>query len=131
MIKNQKRKGAALVETAVFLPILVIVFLATVEICNQIYFKQSIAVSAYEGARVVLMPNASVTDIEIQVKEIAAIRNLPEPTVTVTPSDFSSKPPGTLVSVTVECPNQQSVVGIGLFQNSTLASKTVTIMKER
>ena len=123
------RKGAATVEAAIFFPILILIFFATIEICNQIYFTQSVTIAAYEGGRVALIPESTVADVRQQVEEVAAARQLPTPTVTVTPSDYQNQPSGTLITVEVAC-DAQSVVGMNLFSSSSLGKASVTVMKE-
>ena len=124
----RRSRGTATVEAALLLPFLVFIFFGTVEICNQIYFAQSVSIAAYEGARVALIPEATLADVKQQVEEVAAARQLPTPCVTVSPSNFDSQPAGTFITITIDCP-AKSALGVNLFGDS-LGKSSVTVMKE-
>lgn len=55
----RRRNGIAAVETAVTLPLVLLLTLATLDVCDGIFLKQKAEIAAYEGARVAVGPNAS------------------------------------------------------------------------
>jgi len=116
------------VEAALVLPFIVLVILATTEACNRIFLKQSLAIMAYEGARVALIPDSTFEDIEMQVEDIGEIRGLDNTTVEVFPSDFNSKPSGTIIEIKVTAVGNQASM-LNLFPSSS-SSRSVFMMKE-
>ena len=46
------RHGTATVEMAICLPVLLTLTIATIDVCSAMYLKESVAIAAYEGARV-------------------------------------------------------------------------------
>ena len=61
--KRTESKGAAIMELAVCLPLLVTLTMATVEACAMIYLKQTLKIAAFEGARIGLIPSSGSVNI--------------------------------------------------------------------
>ncbi|MEM9412792.1 MAG: TadE family protein [Planctomycetota bacterium] len=53
------RRGGAVVEMAVILPVLAIITFGIMECMNTIHTQQSLTICAYEGARVTTLPNTN------------------------------------------------------------------------
>lgn len=121
------RKGAAVVEAAVTLPIVLLVVMGTVEVCNHIFLQQSLSIIAYEGTRIALVPDSTLDDIALQVEEIAQLRHVENVNFEVSPSDFQTQPVGTEITVTASANNPCSIP-IGLFSQEV--SRSVTMLKE-
>lgn len=119
------RDGAAVVEIAITLPVLLFIAIATSDVCNSIFLKQSVAVMAFEGTRVAVTPGAVASDIEERVSQFAAIRNVNVESVEITPADFANQPTGTFIEVEV---TGTSNLTTGVFTNSQ-SSVTVSMMK--
>lgn len=122
------RQAAAVVEAAIALPILLIVILGTVEVCNTIFMRQSMLLMAFEGARVAAIPDATLTDVEQQVQLIATQRDVVIKSVEVSPADFASQPAGTFLEVTVTSDAAQP--GRTRLFSTTEKAVSVFIMKE-
>lgn len=99
--RQPQRKGAAVAELAVCLPVIILVVFGTIETCSMIFLKQSLRICAYEGARVALVPGSNAGNVLGGCQSFLDGRNIQSATVTVTPSDFDSQPYGTLVTVSV------------------------------
>ncbi len=56
MTGKQQRRGAAIVELALFLPVYFLVAMGTIETCRALYIRQSLKIAAYECARVGIIP---------------------------------------------------------------------------
>ena len=125
--KRRRRSGAAVVEAAITLPIIFLVILSTVDICNRVFLRQSLAVIAYEAARVATIPGATLEDVEMQVETIAAGRAISDVSVAVDPSNFQDAPEGTFVTVSVTATGNQ-ILRTGLFSSSQ-SSNSVSMMK--
>lgn len=109
--KNQKsrkrassRNGLASVELAFVLPVMLILVLGTIEVCQRIFLRQSAVIVAYEGARSAVRSTSSNTDVTTRCLSMLTQRNVKGAVVTVTPADLLSQPPGTQIRVRVEVP---------------------------
>ena len=130
--KNNRRvrKGAAVVELALCLPVLVVFALGTIEICNCIYKRQSLAITAYEGARVALIVGATEENVRTQCDFLLEERRLHEAVVTIAPDDFESAPAGTFIAIEVSVPHAaNSIIPTTLFAQEFMTAR-VEMMKE-
>lgn len=123
--RKNARDGAAVVELAITLPIIFFIVLATVEICNSIFLRQSLSVMAYEGARVAVTPDADQSDIRDQVTAFGQARNLTINNVTITPDNFGDQPTGTFIRVEVV---GSSTAAGGIFTDGS-STVSVSMMK--
>ena len=63
------RRGAATVEFAICLPVLVILTIGTLDVCSMLFLKESITLAAYEGARRGVQRNRTNADATDRVIE--------------------------------------------------------------
>jgi len=98
------RSGIACVEFAFVLPVLLILVLGTIEVCQRIFLRQSAVIVAYEGARLAARSTSSNADVLLRCQTMLTQRRVIGATVTVTPADMLSQPPGTQVRIRVEVP---------------------------
>lgn len=128
--KREQRSGAAVVELAVCLPLLVLISLATIEACAMIYLKQSLKIAAYEGARVGIVPGADPTNVLAQSDLILVNRDIADYNVALAPADPGSLQPGDFfrVSVTAPC-TTNSLIG-GWFYDGRQFTESVEVMAE-
>lgn len=127
---HDSRRGLAVAELAVCLPVLTLIVLATIEACTMIFLQQSLSIATYEGARVALVQGAEASNVEAQCDLILSNREVIDSTVTVTPSDFASTPPGEWIAVEASAPfSSNSLVGGWLFNGRTVTART-EMMKE-
>lgn len=129
-LRQRKRRGAALTEFALVLPLLVLLVFATIETCSMIYLEQSLKVAAYEGTRIALVPGTSAGNVTAAVNQVLEDRHVDKATVTITPSNYSTASSGTYIRVTVAAPAKgNSLVGAWFYGGRTLTS-SVEMMKE-
>jgi Flp pilus assembly protein TadG len=77
-------RGQALVETAVMLPLLLLVCIGIFEFGRAFQTWQVLTNAAREGARIAILPNATPADVQARVVQYVAAGQLPAtPTVTV------------------------------------------------
>ena len=125
-----RRRGVAVSELAVCMPVLVLILLGTIESCAMIFLQQSLSIAAYEGARISLVPNAKVANVEYQCELILKGRGVNGATAKVTPFDFSKAPEGSWIKVETSAPfNSNSLVGGWIFSGRT-SNASVQMMKE-
>jgi len=128
--REKQRRGIAVTELAVCMPVLVLIILATVEACTMIFLQQSLSIAAYEGARVGLVPETESSNIQYQSELILLDRKVKNATVLVTPSDIPGSSEGTWIQVQASAPfSDNSMIGGWLF-NSRVLTANVEMMKE-
>lgn len=125
-----RRGGAALIEIAVCLPIILLTITATVSITSLIYLKQSLKISAYEACRVGIVPQAEAENVHQQVVEILDGRGVSGYTVAISPSSLSSLQPGQFLTVTVTAPTGNNVV-LASSMGLTSITQSVSMMCEQ
>ena len=99
-----KRSGLASVELAIVLPVMLILVLGTIEVCQRIFLRQSAVIVAYEAARLAARSTSSNLEVATRCETMLIQRRVNGAVVTVTPSDLLAQPPGTQVRVRVEVP---------------------------
>ncbi len=114
-----------MVELAICLPILVLLLLSTVEACVMLQLKQNLIVTAYEGARVGILPGSTSSLVEQQCQMLLDDRSIAGYTVTMNP-DPSAMLVGDMFMVTVsaDCV-ANSVLGGVFYQGSTMSESVV------
>jgi Flp pilus assembly protein TadG len=120
---RRRRRGVAATEFAVCLPIIVLLVLGTIECCSMIFLKQTLAISAYEGARTAIIPGATKTQVEAACNQVLTDHKVNGATISIKPTDFAALNPGDFVDVTVNAPcNANSVVPNTFYRGRTLSS---------
>lgn len=88
---KKNRSGAAAVELAISLPVLVMLLFGTIETCTMIFLQQSLEIAAYEGARVAILPKVQASDVEATVNQILSARRVNSARVGVTLLRYSDE----------------------------------------
>jgi hypothetical protein len=127
---NASRRAVAASELAVCLPVIVLLVLAMIESCTMIFLKQSLTVSAYEGVRTALQPNAVAADVEASSTAVLTDRRVQQARVIVTPANFETLEPGAYITVTVSAPADRNSVLPGKFFRGRTLTASATMMKE-
>jgi Flp pilus assembly protein TadG len=102
--RSPLRRGVAVLEAAITLPILVILVFGTIELTDGIFTKQSLAIGAYEGIRVATRPGGTSTQARAKIDEILAARNVSGYTVVINPAVTEDTTRGTQVTISVTVP---------------------------
>jgi Flp pilus assembly protein TadG len=124
------RRGIAAVEFAVCVPLLVLLFLGSIECANIIYLKQTLTLSSYEGVRKAIQFNSNNTQALARANDILTARNIQGASVTFVPADVATVPRGSEIAVTVSAPcGSNSSVPVTIFAGETL-SVTIKMRKE-
>lgn len=125
---NRLRRGAAVVEFAVCLPVIIIIVFGAIEAASLLFLRQALIQSAYEGVKVAIKANAESSDVLAAAESVAAGRNLSDMTVTLEPSDVSTATPGDLIRVTISAPgDSNSLIQFGPFKNRTVSARAVMV----
>ena len=128
MVKRTRpipRRGNAVLEAALVVPILLALAFGTVEFGHYFYIKNNVQGAASAGVRAALPGGAKNSDISTAVADVLTASGLQNSgyMVTTTPADVSTAAAGTKITVTVHC--NWGTVGVRP-QGIIPASKTVT-----
>lgn len=130
---NRDRSGAAVVEAAICIPVIIILMFATLEISAGFYLQQSLTIAAYEGARIGAKRRATRDQVIERVEDILAARNVTlgsQGQITVTPSDLSTLATLEPLTVTVEAPSSGNCTFIFNSMANRQLSATVKMARE-
>lgn len=131
-MKKQTRQlqyGAALVEFAFVLPIIMVFFYAMVELSRLMLLQHSVDTAAYEGARNAMVPGATSSDAITSAKQLLTAAKLTSAVITVEPTTIAESTP--LITVRIELPvAENSWMPPFWFKSGKLVSE-VTLLTER
>lgn len=125
-----ERKGVAIVELGISLPIFVLIALGTIEATSMIFLQQSLEISAYESARVALVPGSKVENVEACCQNMLEVRKVKSGTVEVQPADFMTQAYGTPITVRVTADCGANSLFSSWFYAGRKVTAEVTMMKE-
>jgi len=124
------RSGAAVVEFAVTLPVLVLILLATLEACSMIYVTQTLQIASYEATRVALVPKSTKAQVEFAATRILSDRRVKNAVIKITPLDFANAPIQSFIRIDITAPaNNNAVVSPMFFKDKNLQA-SCSMMKE-
>jgi len=95
------RRGAALVEFAVCMPVIMILILGSMEATSAIFVRQALTTSAYEGIREAIRIGATTVNATKRAQDVLTARQIRGSTIRFTPADVQSAPRGSSVVVEV------------------------------
>ena len=102
--KPLKRKGAALVEFAVCLPILMLLILGSMEATSAIFVRQALTTSAYEGIREAIRVGSSTTSANDRAQAVLTARRIRSSNIRFAPADVRLAPRGSEITIEVTAP---------------------------
>lgn len=133
MIRNAKpmparrRQGAAVVEFAVCLPLLMLIVLGAIEATHGIFLKQALSAAAYEGMRVAIEPRSKQADAIQQAQAILDARLVKGSKITFD-TNIDTAPRGQKVAVEVSAPISMNSPFIGrVIQDRIVKVRTVMV----
>ncbi len=93
------RRGAACVEFAICVPVLLLVLFAAVEYSRVLQIQQAVRQAAFEGARAGVALDASTSDVTTAANNILNALTIKGATVSVNPNPISYTTPSLTVTV--------------------------------
>lgn len=127
--RRTSRRGAALVEFAVVLPVIMLFLTAMVEISRILMLQHTADTAAYEAARCAMVPGATATEAEWEAFALIEAAGLRNTTVTISPSEITEDT--AFITVRVQVPaNENSWMLSDQFADVVVASE-VTLLTER
>jgi len=120
--KRLQRRGGAMVEMAVIIPVLVVFLLGSVEIGRAVMVKHVLEEAARAGCRVAVAEYSNKADVLEIVNSAMDMANLDGYTVTVSPDPPTELGPFETVTVNVSVP----YTDVSWFAPSFMTDKTLT-----
>lgn len=122
----RQRRGAAMVELAICLPILFTVVFAILEFSRNLQIHQSVREAAFEGARAGIALDASTSDVTSAATAITSAVAIQNPHIE--PSAFTYTSP--TITVTVWTTPGDNGWFLSFFNSSSKISATITLNRE-
>jgi Flp pilus assembly protein TadG len=126
--RHRSRVGAQLVEFAICLPLLLLVFLGSIEMCRLNMLRHGAAQAAYEGARQGIVPGATADDVRTAAAQILDSIFVVGYTVTVTPAVIERTTPQVTVDITVPIAANSWITP--RFCTSSTMTRSFTLQRE-
>lgn len=126
----RKRQGAAIVEFAVTLPVLLLILFGTIEICACYSLQQTLKVAAYQGCRIGLSSESTQDLVEKQTKFILDARGIKNYVVSVS-ADPATLAPTDYLTVQVNAPTGSNLPIFGWVVGNRTMAASVSMMTER
>jgi|GEM_PF-1328747 len=131
-LNPRPRRGAAVVELALLLPVLLTVTFGSLEVCNRLFLRQTASVAAYEAAR--LAARRAVSTAQVQARGLTLLegRRIAGAQVIVTPGGggLATLPTGVELSVEVIIPVQGNTPVTYVFPSSGTIRATAFMLRE-
>lgn len=129
-ITRSKRKGSAVVELAVCMPVIVLVVFASLEGANMLFVRQATVQAAYEAAKFASRRDGNRVQAERLATEVLSARRINSPTITFVTGDPTSTRSGSDVTVRVSVnSNDRLITGFRLFSGRQIEA-VATMQKE-
>ena len=112
MKHKNKRLGAAIVEMAICLPVIVLLTFGTIELSSGLFLKQTLTSAAHEGALVGMRLDATEASIRERVELILELREVEDSNITITPSGsaFDDLESGDTFTIRIDKDSQNAFV---------------------
>ena len=125
----ESRTGAAIVEFAIVLPIVLLIFAGMIEISRVLLLQHSADTAAYEGARSGMVPGATSDEASNAAQLLLLAAGLQSTSITVTPVVITEDTP--IITVRVEVPiAPHAWISPQWFKNSRVVSE-ISLFCER
>jgi Flp pilus assembly protein TadG len=127
--KRRPRAGAALVEFACVLPLLLLVFAASIELFRLNQMRHAADQAAYEACRHVIVPGANQAEAVAKAQQILAMVGVKKSNIQISPSDINDGTPE--VTVNVDIPASGNSWIMPAFSQKSVVNSTSTLLTER
>ncbi|MFO1064750.1 MAG: TadE/TadG family type IV pilus assembly protein [Pirellulales bacterium] len=102
--KRSDRRGGALIEFAVCLPVLMLLILGSIEATSAVFLKESLNAAAYESIREAARTTSSTDSAKALGTAVLDARLVKNAAIVFEPADIRTAVRGSIVRVTVSAP---------------------------
>ncbi len=125
---KRHRRGATMVEFALVVPIVFILFFAAVEFSRVAMVRHTIDNAVYEAARVAIVPGGTAADVTAEARRVLSTVGIVSPSIQVTPATILRSTPQVTVRISVPM-NANSYVPPQYFAGSVI-TRELTLRRE-
>ncbi len=125
---HHRRRGAATVEFALCLPVLLAFVFGILEFSRATQLQQTARLAAFEGARAGISLNAATTDVQTAVNRVMSAVSISNYTTTISPNPLAYTSPS--ISVTVSLDATQNAWFTWFITSSRTITANVTLVRE-
>ena len=119
----------ALVEFAIFLPLMAMLVFGAIETSNMVYLRQGLKSAAYEVAQSVTRQDGVQADAEARGHQALNARGIVGATITITPTVTALTQPGTVIDVRVSAPADANADGPQWFYEGQVVTSSVKMAR--
>lgn len=138
MVNRASRKGMAVVELAIIVPVLVFLTLGMIEVARGLMVKETLSNAARKGCRTGILPSGTTSSITADVNQVLSDNNIKTSYATVTVmvngqvADAGTAVQHDKISVKVSVPVSKVAWITPLFlPGSDIESDTIVMMRQR
>lgn len=128
--KRNRRRGAAAVEFAVCLPVLVLIVFGSIEASTMIFLKQTLNVAAYEATREAIRDGSSNADADTRARNILNARNVTGFDIRFVNGESFDAERGDEIVVEVTAPSAPNSPLLGQFISDRVVISRVVMVKQ-
>ncbi|MCM2373499.1 TadE family protein [Aporhodopirellula aestuarii] len=128
--RRRSRRGAAAVEFAVCLPILVLLVFGSIEASCMIFLKQTLHVAAYEATRVAIRDGRSNADGEQSARQILEARSVNGFDIRFPNGEAFDADRGAEIVAEISAPSAPNSPLIGQFISDRVLTARVVMIKQ-
>lgn len=122
------RRGAAIVEFAVCLPVIVLIVFGGIEAASMLFLRQTLVQASYEGIKTAVKPDGTSSAATASATAVCNGRNLRDVQIVVSPSNIESLNRGDIIEITVTAPGDtNSVFPFGPFAGKDVTATAVMV----
>lgn len=126
--RTQSRRGAAAVEFAVCLPVVLLVVFGSIQAASMLFLRQATIQAAYEGAKVAVVGTGTDDRVREAAQAVLDGRQLTGVTIDIQPGNVDTLEPGTIIEVTVSAPSDENTLfPFGLFTGTIVGADAVMV----
>lgn len=127
---KKSRRGAAAVEFAVCLPVVLLVVFGSIQAASMLFLRQATIQAAYEGVKVAIRDQGTDDGVREAAQAVLDGRQLTGVTIEIQPENVDTLEAGTIVDVIVSAPSDENTLfPFGLF-TGTIVSANAVMVKE-
>ena len=130
VIRQKTRQGAAIVEFAVCLPVIMILILGSMEATSAIFVRQALTTSAYEGIREAIRIGSTTSNATSRAQAVLTARQIRSSIVRFTPPDLQTAARGSNVVVEVSAPFKANSPFFGNVISDRVTTVRAVMVKE-
>ncbi|MEN0109677.1 MAG: TadE family protein [Planctomycetota bacterium] len=128
--RKSGRLGVEIVELAFALPVMTVIVFGTLELCELLFTRQSLAVAAYEAGRVAARPGANAAAVQTRFDQIVTARRLQNAQMVMTPANLDAIATGERIRIEASAPVGVNTSTSFVLVNAPDAVETVMFVRE-